>query len=240
MDDILLTSSDGPVRTVTLNRPGARNALTVELMRWLSTELLSADQDPEIAVVILTGSDPAFCAGLDLRETVANGLDRDLIADPKGNPWSVLRSMTTPVIGAINGACVTGGLELALQCSFLVAGDRARFADTHGRVGLHPGGGLTALLPLAVGLGRARQMSFTAELIDAGQALAWGLVNAVVPHDELLPHAYRLASLIAANHGRTITAINETYRDVSETTLAEGQALELRRCLEWKPTEARR
>lgn len=235
MDDILLTASDGPVRTVTLNRPQARNALTADLMRALCSELVTADADPSVAAVILTGTDPAFCAGMDLKEAIADGVDPDLVFDPKANPWTTLRGMTTPVIGAINGACVTGGLELALNCAFLVASDRARFADTHGRVGLHPGGGMSVLLPLAVGLGRARQMSLTAEFIDARQALDWGLVNAVVPHDELLGEAHRLGGLIAANDRRAVLAINETYRDLSGMTVADALALEERRCVEWTP-----
>ena len=233
MDDILLTTSHGPVRTVTLNRPQARNALTVDLMQALCGELVTADDDPSVAAVILTGTDPAFCAGMDLKEAVADGVDPDLVVDPKSNPWTTLRGMTTPVIGAINGACVTGGLELALNCTFNLASDRARFADTHGRVGLHPGGGMSVLLPLAVGLGRARQMSLTAEFIDAQQALAWGLVNAVVPHDELLAEAHRLAGLIAANDRRAVLAINGTYRDLSGMTVADALALEERRCVEW-------
>jgi enoyl-CoA hydratase len=189
-----------------------------------------------VAVVILTGTDPAFCAGLDLKAVLAGGAFLNLVDDPEANPWRILRSLTTPVIGAINGACVTGGLEIAIQCSFLVASDRARFADTHGKVGVHPGGGMSVLLPQIVGPQRARQMSFTAEFVDAQRALTWGLVNAVVPHDELLPEARRLAGLIAGHDARTIAALNQTYRELSELPLAEALRDEERRCEEWKPT----
>jgi enoyl-CoA hydratase len=153
MDDVLSVTSEGGVTTVTLNRPSARNALSGELIGRLAETLGSVEGDPDVRAVVLTGTDPAFCAGLDLNEVRTEGLDAGVLADETRNPWSVLRRMDTPVIGAINGACVTGGLELALHCSFLVASENARFADTHGRVGLHPGGGITALLPRPSGCG---------------------------------------------------------------------------------------
>lgn len=235
MDDHILTTTGGGARTITLNRPEARNALTRSMIRSLSAELLAAERDPAVKVVILTGTDPAFCAGLDLKETLSLGLDEGMFRDPERNPWEVLRAMGTPVIGAVNGFCITGGLELALHCSFLIASDQARFADTHAKVGLHPGGGATALLPQAIGLRRAKQMTFTAEVLDAPEAFRLGLVNEVVPHAELLPAVARMAEAIAAHDTRTVTAINHTYRDVAETTLLEGQRLETQRCLEWKP-----
>jgi enoyl-CoA hydratase len=231
MDDILLTTTDGAIRTLTLNRPEARNALTVDLMRSLCGALADADADPDVAAVVLTGTDPAFCAGLDLKQTLATGGFLAVVDDPKGNPFRALRAMATPVIGAVNGACVTGGLELAIQCSFLIASDRARFADTHAKVGVHPGGGMTVLLPELVGPQRARQMSFTGQLIDASTAFAWGLVNVVVPHDELLGEAHRLAGLIAANDGRAVQAINVSYRELSEMPVGEALAEEERRCV---------
>src|SRR5690606_20981276 len=97
--------------------------------------------------------------------------------------------METPVIGAVNGVAITGGFELALACDFLVASEQARFADTHARVGIMPGWGLTVLLPEAIGFRRAKEMSTTGNFLDAQTALAWGLVNHVVPHAELLPFA---------------------------------------------------
>ena len=103
------------------------------------------------------------------------------------------------MIGAINGVAVTGGLELALQCTFLVASERARFADTHARVGIMPGGGITVLLARWIGLRRAIEMSLTGNFVDAEEALRLGLVNHVVPHDELLPFAQKLAADIVSN-----------------------------------------
>ena len=233
MDEVLLVHTDGPVRTLTLNRPAARNALSSELIGRLAAGLAEAEADEEVAAVILTGADPAFCAGLDLREVGAGRIDLDLVLDPVRSPWWVLGAMRTPVIGAVNGPAITGGLELALQCSFLVASERAVFGDTHSRIGVHPGGGLTGLLPQAVGLRRAREMSFTGNLLNAAEAHRIGLVNHVVPHDELLPTARRLAADIAAADGPTVRALNETYRDVAALALGEGLELERRRFATW-------
>jgi enoyl-CoA hydratase len=183
---------------------------------------------------VVTGTDPAFCAGLDLREAGASGLPSGGVTDPKESVWWLLYGMTTPVIGAVNGPAITGGLELALQCSFLVASDRALFGDTHARVGVHPGGGLSGLLPQAVGLRKAREMSLTGNFIDAAEAHRLGLVNHVVAHEDLLATAVRLAADIAGGDPRTVAALNATYRDVAELPLGDGLALERRRFTEWE------
>jgi enoyl-CoA hydratase len=231
---VLLTEDAGGVRTLTLNRPDARNALSSELLQGLVEALHAAEDDSGVRAVVLTGADPAFCAGLDLREAGASGLPSTGVTDPKESVWWLLHGMTTPVIGAINGPAVTGGLELALQCTFLVASERAAFGDTHARVGVHPGGGLSGLLPQAVGLRKAREMSLTGNFIDAVEAHRLGLVNHVVPHEELLPTALRLAGDITGTDPRTATALNETYRDVAALALGEGLALERDRFSAWK------
>ncbi|HEV7864162.1 MAG TPA: enoyl-CoA hydratase, partial [Acidimicrobiia bacterium] len=234
MDQVLLVDTADGVRTITLNRPAARNALSSELLDRLVEALHAAEGDPEVRAVVLTGADPAFCAGLDLREAGATGLPSASVLDLKGSPWWVLGAMSTPVIGAVNGATVTGGLELALQCTFLVASERAAFGDTHARVGVHPGGGLTGLLPQAIGLRRAREMSLTGNFIDAAEAHRLGLVNHVVPHEELLPTALALAGDIAAGDPRTVAALNDTYREVAALPLGDGLALERHRFQEWE------
>jgi enoyl-CoA hydratase len=234
MDPVLLTETDGGVRTITLNRPAARNALSSELIGRLVEALQAAEDDADVGVVILTGADPAFCAGLDLREAGAGGLPSASVLDPGTSPWWTLYAMNTPVIGAVNGPAVTGGLELVLQCTFLVASERAAFGDTHARVGLHPGGGLTGLLPQAIGMRRAREMSLTGNFLDAREALRLGLVNHVVPHEELLPTARRLAADIASGDPRAVVALNASYRDVAALPLGEGLALERQRFEDWK------
>jgi enoyl-CoA hydratase len=234
MAPVLLTETAEGIRTITLNRPAARNALSSELLDRLVEALQAAEDDAAVRAVILTGADPAFCAGLDLREAGANGLPSGSVLDRKASPWWVLHAMSTPVIGAVNGPAVTGGLELALQCTFLVASERAAFGDTHARVGVHPGGGLTGLLPQAIGLRRAREMSLTGNFLDAAEAHRLGLVNHVVPHRDLLPTVRGLAGDIAAGDPRTVTALNDTYRDVAALPLGEGLALERARFKAWE------
>src|SRR5882724_9060436 len=231
---VLLVETAGGVRILTLNRPAARNALSSELIDRLVGALHAAEDDPKVRAVVLTGADPAFCAGLDLREAGAEGLPSASVLDRKGSPWWVLGAMSTPIIGAVNGPAVTGGLELVLQCTFLVASERAAFGDTHARVGVHPGGGLTGLLPQAIGMRRAREMSLTGNFLDAAEAHRLGLVNHVVPHEELLPTAQGLAGDIATGDPRTVAALNDAYRDVAALPLGEGLALERRRFKEWE------
>ncbi|ADP81270.1 enoyl-CoA hydratase [Pseudofrankia inefficax] len=188
-------STDGGIRTIQLNRPKARNALSSDMQAGLVAALAAADQDPTVRVVVLTGTDPAFCAGNDFTDL---GQFADRYANQfRTDPGRALRAMRTPVICAVNGACVSGGLEIALSASFIVASDRARFADTHARLDVIATWGLSALLPRAVGVRLAREMSITGRFLDATEALARGLVNHVVPHEDLLPFTARLAASVA-------------------------------------------
>ncbi|MDX1659751.1 MAG: enoyl-CoA hydratase [Nitriliruptorales bacterium] len=236
---VVRTDRDEPVATITLNRPDVRNAMNIALLEALTESLREADADDEVGAIILTGADPAFCAGVDLKAAAAG--EFDLSGGGPDLP-AVFHDLDTPVIGAVNGVTVTGGLELALLCDFLIASDRARFADTHARVGIHPSWGLTATLPQAVGIRYARQMSFTGNYVDADEAARIGLVNQVVPHDELLPTVERLAADIASNDAVAVSAIRRTYLEVSATTLAEGLTLERRRAadLRFDPEEVDR
>ncbi len=152
-----------------------------------------------------------------------------------GRPWG---RTVKPVIGAINGAAVTGGFELALQCDFLVASERAVFADTHARVGILPGWGMTVLLPQAIGVRRAKELSLTGNFLPAEQAREWGLVNHVVPHDELLPRARRLAADIAGYDQRPVQAMLAEYERTTSTTVAEGLRIEAAIAAEWNTDPA--
>ena len=218
------------VATVTLNRPEARNALSRELRRELVAALQGAEDDGDVDVVILTGADPAFCAGIDLKELGSGEHDIGGAAGESGKPFP---PMTKPVIGAINGVAVTGGFEIALNCSFLVASERARFADTHSRVGIQPGWGLTVLLSEAVGVRRARELSATGNFLDAQTALRWGLVNHVVAHDELLPFCRKLAADIVSNDQGGVQRILKTYEEGLAVTNAEAWAIEARVSWAW-------
>lgn len=208
---VLVTRHDldaGHVAVVTLNRPEARNALNGDLAAALPAAVSACDAESDVRAIVLTGADPAFCAGFDLRD-VGGGKKRGENVHP--GYWGPLPPTRVPVIGAINGAAITGGFEIALACDFLIASERAVFADTHAKVGMVPGWGLTIALPRLIGTGRARRMSLTAEKIDATTANDWGLVTEVVPHDELLPRAVALAALIAGNHAEAITEIRNLY-----------------------------
>ena len=128
---------------------------------------------------------------------------------------------------------ITGGFEVALACDFLVASERARFGDTHSRVGVMPGWGLTVLLPQAIGVRRAREMSFTGNFLTADEAFQWGLVNHVVEHDDLLPFTRRLALDIIGNDQRGVRQIRSTYDAVAVTTVDDGWAIERRDAKAW-------
>lgn len=234
MSDVLLVDVSDRIGTVTMNRPEARNALNAELRSALPKAMLALDADDGVDVVILTGTDPAFCAGLDLKELGSRPAARGATPtdDPVvGGPFPV---MTKPVIGAINGVAITGGFEIALNCSFLIASENARFADTHARVGVMPGWGLTVLLPQAVGVRKAREMSTTGNFLDAHAALLFGLVNHVVPHDELIPFTREIAADIIGNDQRGVRRMLETYDATTGTTVDDGWKVERRMATEWQ------
>jgi enoyl-CoA hydratase len=217
-DDILLIHTDDRVRTLTLNRPQSRNALSAALRDQFFAALADAETDDAVDVVILTGTDPVFCAGLDLKELGGQSALPDI--SPRWPP------LTKPVIGAINGAAVTGGLELTLYCDILIASEHARFADTHARVGLLPTWGLSVRLPQKVGIGVARRMSLTGDYLSAEDALRAGLVTEVVPHERLLDRALGLAAQIAEVPGPTMLGLKEIYTTGAAAVVGPGLAAE--------------
>ncbi len=230
MDDVVLFDVSERIATVTLNRPEARNALSSEVLRRFPARMREADERDDVDVVVLTGTDPAFCAGLDLRELGSTGGNLGGVGDGRRGPFP---TMTKPVIGAVNGPAITGGFELALACDFLVASERARFGDTHARVGVMPGWGLTVLLPQAIGLRRAREMSYTGNFLTAGEALEWRLVNHVVDHEDLIPFTRRLALDIVSNDQRGVRQIRATYAEAAGGTLEQGWVVEATHAQAW-------
>lgn len=214
--------NSGALLTITFCRPAKRNALTRAMRHRLVDELQRADADPAIRVVILTGSDPAFSGGVDTTELFTPGYK-----PAPSNPATAARRMTTPTIAAINGACVTGALEIALACTMTIASERATFADTHAKVGLVPGWGMSVHLPAAIGAARAAQLSLTGLPIDASTALAWGLVNDVVPHDELLPRCRRLAQAIIDTPEPAVRTAMQLARDNRDMALDAQREHEL-------------
>jgi enoyl-CoA hydratase len=221
------------VAQITINRPEARNAMNADVLDGLWRSFSAAEDEADVDVVILTGADPAFCAGMDLKELASRPVE--MLANRAREEPRMRRFfpvMAKPVIAAVNGHCVTGGLELALQCSFMVASERARFADTHARVGVMPNGGMTVLLPQAIGVRRAREMSLTGNYVDASEALALGLVNHVVAHEELLKFSHALAADVVEVDQGSARHLLATYDLTSATTVVEGlrqEALSARR-----------
>ncbi len=225
---VLLIDTTDRVRTLTFNRPQARNALSARLRDEFIAALRAAESDDAVDVVILTGADPVFCAGLDLKELGDTTELPDI--SPKWPP------MSKPVIGAINGAAVTGGLEMALYCDVLIASERAKFADTHARVGLLPTWGLSVRLPQKVGVGMARRMSLTGDYLSAEEALRAGLVTEVVPHDELLPTARRIATTIVGNNQKAVRALLESYHRIDAEQTQAGLWIEAEAARAWMAT----
>jgi enoyl-CoA hydratase len=209
---VLVERRDDGVAVITLNRPAARNAVNVELATAL-IEAVGACQDA--ACIVLTGSDPAFCAGLDLRN-----LGTDRLADLPPFIRAVSDS-AVPTIAAVNGPAVTGGFEVALACDFIVASERAAFADTHLRVGVYPGP-VAVELPRRVGMAKAREMSLTGNFVDAETALRIGLANHVVPHDALLELAVTLASQIAEQKREMVAALRHDWDETGELPIADA------------------
>jgi enoyl-CoA hydratase len=224
-DDVLLIDTEDRVRTLTLNRPQSRNALSSDLRTKFFAALRDAETDDSVDVVIITGADPVFCAGLDLKELGDSSELPDI--SPQWPP------MTKPVIGAINGAAVTGGLELALYCDILIASEQARFADTHARVGLLPTWGLSVRLPQKVGVGIARRMSLTGDYLAAAEALRAGLVTEVVPHEQLLSTARQVAASIVGNNQKAVRALLASYHRIDEAATSVGLAIEADSAAQW-------
>ncbi|GGC46709.1 enoyl-CoA hydratase [Chelatococcus reniformis] len=234
MPDLVIERSDA-IATITLNRPDAMNALSKALRRDLADAINGINADDAIRVVILTGAGHrAFTAGLDLKEL---GHDQDALGAANAetadrNPVKAIEMCTKPVIGAINGVAITGGFELALACDVLIASVDARFADTHGRVGIMPGWGLSQKLSRLVGLYRAKELSLTGNFIDAQTAQAWGLVNRVVARDELMPQARQLAAEMAQLEPVMLVGLKRLIDDGFGLPLDAALALEQERSIQ--------
>lgn len=210
-DGPLLVERHDAVAVLTLNRPERRNALSSALLDELRRAVTTADADPTVAVVVLAAEGRGFCAGLDLDELSSSegGLASGGVVDSMRGP---LPPISKPVLGAVNGDAITGGLELALVCDVLYAAPIARFADTHTRFGMLPAWGMTALLPQRIGTARAMEMSLSGRFVLADEALAWGLVDRIVPADDLRDEILGLARTIAANDRGAVAAVTELYR----------------------------
>jgi enoyl-CoA hydratase len=211
----VIVDRDGAVAVVRLNRPERRNAINFDLCSAFCAAIAEAQ---DARCVVVTGADPAFCAGLDLRD-----LGVEQLSDLPSYAEALARS-EVPLIAAVNGAAVTGGFEIALGCDFMVASERATFADTHLRVGVYPGPVLVDL-PRRVGMAWAREISLTGNFVDAATASRIGLVNHVTPHDELLPYALALARAVADADPAMVAAMRRDWDASMGAPISEARRI---------------
>lgn len=226
---LVLVTRDDAVATVTLNRPEAMNALSRALRAEFAAAMRGLAADDGIRAIVLTGAgERAFTAGLDLKELGADtgNLGAANAEGADENPVKAIELCPQPVIGAINGVAITGGFEVALACDILIASTNARFADTHARVGVMPGWGLSQKLSRLIGLGRAKELSLTGNFLGAEAARDWGLVNRVVAPEELLPAAQALARDIASADPAMVRAYRALIDDGYALPYGEALALE--------------
>jgi enoyl-CoA hydratase len=239
-DPILLVEKSEGVATVTLNRPDKMNSLSRDLRRAIVQTFRELDADAEVDVVILTGRGRAFCAGLDLGELSGEGAKGDDAEASRerenvvagADVVAAVEGFGGPVIGAINGFAITGGFELALACDVLLASDEARFADTHARVGILPGWGLSQKLARTIGVFRAKELSLSGNFLGAAEAAQWGLVSRTFPAAELIPAAMKLARDMQSCPRGVLRSYKRLIDDGLRMTLGDGLALEQTRSRE--------
>ena len=220
-EPVLILEKENGIATITLNRAEKLNALNRELRAAFCRTMRELRRADDAGVVIITGAGRAFCAGMDLRE-LGGGLREE-----GGVTFvSVIEDLEIPVIAAVNGFAITGGFELALACDMIVAADTAQFADTHARVGVMPGGGMSARLPRAIGVRKAKELSLTGNYLSAQDAERLGLVNRVVPRDQVMAAAKELAGQILSCDQTVVRQMKRLYDHATRATLGDGLRIE--------------
>jgi enoyl-CoA hydratase len=233
-EPLVLIEYTGQVAVITLNRADAMNALSKAMSAAIIESFKEVQANQSVRAVVLTANGRAFCAGVDLKELGQRGIRAEEMGGDSGL-LSVSASFEVPVIGAINGFAITGGFELALMCDILIASENAKFGDTHVRVGVLPGWGLSQKLPRIIGVQRAKEMSLTGNFIDAPRACDWGLVNRVTSPEDLLPTALGLANDIASCPPEAVKEINQLIDFGWNSTLADGMKEESDRAKVFNP-----
>ena len=223
--DLVLVEQKKGIAIVTLNRPDQLNALSAELRHRIAEAFVELAEDRDTEVIVLTGAGRAFSAGLDLKELGGETGTRGNLGSTDIS--AAMAAATQPIIGAVNGYAITGGFEIALMCDFLIATPEARFADTHARVGVVPGWGLSQRLPRLIGINRAKELSLTGNYLDAQTACDWGLVNRIVAQDDLLPTCIALARDIISTDPVTRGEIKRIMDEGWHTDLGTGLDIEL-------------
>jgi enoyl-CoA hydratase len=215
------------VGLIRLNRPEALNALNGELMRALAGALLAFDADAAVGAIVITGSDRAFAAGADIKE-MAESSSVQMLASDMISRWDEIQRVRKPVIAAVSGWCLGGGCELAMACDMIIASETAKFGQPEINIGVIPGAGGTQRLTRALGKALAMEMVLNNRTLSAHEALAFGLVNRVVPAEACLEEALRLAGEIAARAPLAVRFGKEAVNHAFEAFLAEGIADERR------------
>lgn len=219
---------DGRAAVVTLNRPEARNAINRQLGEELAACLAELRDDAALRAVIITGAGAAFSAGVDLKDPLfadPEVMTRGWIQGPRNYLWQ-MQQFQVPLLAAVNGPCVTGAMEIALQCDIIIASTKALFRDTHSTYGIPPAGGMSQILQRMIGLQRARYMSLTGAKVDGATAYEWGLACMVVEPEELMAKARAVAGVIAEKD-RATTA---TFRRLID----EGQGRSMQEALDYE------
>lgn len=223
-----MSKPDPAVALITLNRPNALNALNAAHFNDISRALREADQDPETGAMVITGSDKAFAAGADIKEMKDKTFAEAYMANFLAN-WEVIAKLRKPVIAAVSGYALGGGLELALQADILLAAPSAKLGQPEINLGVIPGGGGTQRLARLIGKSRTMEMVLTGRIIDAEEAERWGLVNRVVREESgVVDAAIRVAKEVASKGRVAVTAGKEAVNAAFELSLSEGLRFERR------------
>ena len=227
--DYLLVNLENNILTITLNRPEALNAYRPEMLIEIREIILKTENDPNVAVIVIEGAGKAFSAGVDLK--VLQGFDPeagkigDLFDKPAALAWETFRKSRCPIIAKVHGACFTGALEMALHCDFIFTTLDTKFGDTHAKFGLRPTWGMSQTLSQAIGVRKAKDMSFSARTVLGDEAVRLGIANeAVEDKDALDALVDKRASQIASNSQASVSAFKDLY-NVAQSGLSMDDAL---------------
>ena len=227
--DYLLVNLENNILTITLNRPEALNAYRPEMLVEIREIITQTEDDPNVAVIVIEGAGKAFSAGVDLK--VLQGFDPDagkigdLFDKPAALAWDTFRKSRCPIIAKVHGACFTGALEMALHCDFIFTTLDTKFGDTHAKFGLRPTWGMSQTLSQAIGVRKAKDMSFSARTVLGDEAVRLGIANeAVEDKDALDALVYKRAGQIASNSQASVSAFKDLY-NVAQSGLSMDDAL---------------
>jgi len=241
--ETILYRTEGGIGRITMNRPEAMNAITPTMLTELKAAVLEAGEDEAAQVIVLTGAGKAFCAGVDLKalgdRSLKGGTVGDILDIPARELIDAIRSVPKAVIALVNGYCFTGAMEIMLGCDLVIASENAKIGDTHAKWGLRPTWGMSARLPRRVGFLKAKELSFTADAVTAGEAERIGLINLAVPAEQLEEALEAMATKIMASSPQSIGAYKHLYNTNEAMTLEESLGLEFASEFEIPDTEER-